>query len=91
MNEDIINIHPKPIQNNRYAYWFQEVRYNGTTLSDDERKEIPELIIYMFIAVMAVDLPHSWIRRENLSSASQRNIRNSTLGPIPFCTFLQGI
>lgn len=44
MNKDIINIHPKPIRNNRYAYWFQEVRYNGTTLSDDERKDFIAMI-----------------------------------------------
>lgn len=44
MNKDIINIHPKPIRNNRYAYWFQEVQYNGATLSDDERKDFITMI-----------------------------------------------
>lgn len=44
MNEDLINIHPKPIQNNQYAHWFQEVQYNGTTLSDEERKEFVAMI-----------------------------------------------
>lgn len=44
MNKGIINIHPQPIRNNSYAYWFQEVRYNGTTLSDDERKDFIAMI-----------------------------------------------
>lgn len=44
MNENLINIHPKPILNNQYAHWFREVQYNGTTLSDDERNDFIAMI-----------------------------------------------
>lgn len=39
MNEEFANIHFKPIRNNEFAKWFQDVQYNGTVLSDEERKE----------------------------------------------------
>lgn len=39
MNEDLSSLQIKPIRNNQFAHWFQEVKYNGETLSDDERKD----------------------------------------------------
>ena len=39
MNEDLANLLYSPIQNYKYAQWFEEVQYNGKTLSDAERKE----------------------------------------------------
>ena len=44
MNEDFKNIEIKPIRNHEFAHWFQEVRYNGKTLSDDERKDFIAMI-----------------------------------------------
>ncbi len=39
MNKDLANIHYSPIRDYKYAQWFEEVQYNGTTLTDAERKE----------------------------------------------------
>lgn len=44
MNDDLKNIQQAPIREYNYGYWFQEVRFNGHTLSDDERKEYVSLI-----------------------------------------------
>ena len=44
MNEDLANIHYSPIRDYKYAQWFEEVRYNGKTLSDAERKEFVAVI-----------------------------------------------
>jgi hypothetical protein len=39
MNEDLANIQYSPIRDYKYSRWFEEVQYNGKTLSDAERKE----------------------------------------------------
>ena len=39
MDQEFANIQFKPIRNNEFAKWFQEVQYNGSVLSDVERKE----------------------------------------------------
>lgn len=44
MNEDLANIHFSPIWDYKYAQWFEEMRYNGKTLSDEERKEFVSVI-----------------------------------------------
>jgi len=44
MNEDLKNIQIKPIRNYEFTHWFQEVRYNGETLSDEERKDFASMI-----------------------------------------------
>lgn len=44
MNDDLANIHYSPIRDYRYAQWFEEVQYNGKTLSDKERKEFVAVI-----------------------------------------------
>ena len=44
MNEDLDNVHYSAIQNYKYAQWFEEVQYNGKTLSDAERKEFVAMI-----------------------------------------------
>lgn len=44
MNEDLANLHYSPIQDYKYAQWFEEVHYNGKTLSDTERKEFIAMI-----------------------------------------------
>ena len=44
MDQDLINIHLKPIRYNQFAHWFKEVQYNGETLSDDERQEFASML-----------------------------------------------
>lgn len=44
MNEDLINLEPSPILPYNYAQRFQEVPYNGYTLSDSERKDFIAII-----------------------------------------------
>lgn len=40
MNEDIDNIQYSPVRDFKYAHWFEDVQYNGKTLSDLERKKL---------------------------------------------------
>lgn len=44
MDEDFASIHYSPIQDHKYAQWFQEVRYNGKTLSEEDRKKLVDMI-----------------------------------------------
>ena len=44
MNEDLDIIQYSPIRDYKYAHWFEEVQYNGKTLSDSERKEFVDVI-----------------------------------------------
>lgn len=44
MNEDLNNIRYSQIRSHNYAQFFQEVQYNGNTLSDEERKEFVAII-----------------------------------------------
>lgn len=44
MNEDLANIHYSPIRNYQYARFFEEVQYNGKTLTDAERMEFLDVI-----------------------------------------------
>lgn len=44
MNEDLANIQYSPILDYRYAHFFEELQYNGMTLSDAERKEFVAVI-----------------------------------------------
>ena len=44
MSKDIDNIQYSRIINYEYAQWFQEVQYNGKTLSDSERREFVAII-----------------------------------------------
>lgn len=44
MNEDLDNIRYSPIRDYKYARFFEEVQYNGKTLSDAERKELVAII-----------------------------------------------
>ena len=44
MNEDLTNIQYSPIRDYKYAHFFEEVQYNGKTLSDAERKEFVTVI-----------------------------------------------
>lgn len=44
MNKEFANIHFHEIRNNQFAKWFQEVKYNGETLSSDERKDFIAMI-----------------------------------------------
>ena len=44
MNEDLDFIQYSPIRDYKYAQWFEEVQYNGKTLSDSERKEFVGVI-----------------------------------------------
>ena len=44
MNEDVKNINYSPIRDYKYAQWFEEVKYNGNTLSNTERKEFVAVI-----------------------------------------------
>lgn len=39
MNEDLDNIMYSPIRDFKYAHWFEDVQYNGKTLSESEREE----------------------------------------------------
>ncbi len=39
MNEDLANIQFSPIRDYKYTQWFEEVQYNGKTLSETEREE----------------------------------------------------
>lgn len=39
MNEDLANIQFSPIRDYKYAQWFEEVEYNGKTLSETECEE----------------------------------------------------
>lgn len=44
MNEDLNLIHYSPIPNHNYSQWFQDVEYNGKTLTDSERKEYATIV-----------------------------------------------
>lgn len=44
MDNEFANIQLKPILNNNFAKWFQELHYNGKELSDEERKEVIAMI-----------------------------------------------
>lgn len=44
MNEDLANIQYSPILDYKYARFFEEVQYNGKTLSEPERKEFVAVI-----------------------------------------------
>lgn len=44
MHEDLDNIQYSPILDYKYARFFEEVQYNGKTLSDAERKELVAVI-----------------------------------------------
>ena len=44
MNEDLANIQYSPIRDYKYAHFFEEVQYNGKTLSEPERKEFVAVI-----------------------------------------------
>ncbi|MDE6872235.1 MAG: hypothetical protein K2J62_08995 [Bacteroidales bacterium] len=44
MKEDLTNIQYSPIRHIRYAQWFEDVQYNGKTLSESERKECVSVI-----------------------------------------------
>ena len=44
MNEDLSNIQFSPIRDYKYARFFENVQYNGKTLSDAERKEFAAVI-----------------------------------------------
>ena len=44
MNEELIGIRYEPIIDYKYAKWFEEVQYNGKTLSDEERKKLVAVI-----------------------------------------------
>ena len=44
MNEDLANIQYSPIWDYKYAKWFQEIQYNGKTLSNEERKKFVVVI-----------------------------------------------
>ena len=44
MNEDLANIQYSPIWDYKYAKWFQEIQYNGKTLSNEERKKLVVVI-----------------------------------------------
>ena len=44
MNEDLANIQYSPIWDYKYARFFEEVQYNGKTLSEPERKEFVAVI-----------------------------------------------
>lgn len=44
MNEDLDNIQFSPIIDVKYGQFFEEVQYNGKTLSDSERKEFVAVI-----------------------------------------------
>lgn len=44
MNSDLDNIQYSPIRDYKYSQWFEEVQYNGKTLSDAERKEFVAVI-----------------------------------------------
>lgn len=46
MNEEFAGIKYAQIKEYRYARWFNEVQYNGKTLSESERKEIISVIDY---------------------------------------------
>ena len=64
MNEDLANIHYSPIRDYRYAQWFEEVKYNGKTLSAPERKEFVA-VIDETIALYSEGLPllHDMLER----------------------------
>lgn len=44
MNEDLASIQYSPIRDYKYSQWFQEVQYNGKTLSEDERRGFVSVI-----------------------------------------------
>lgn len=44
MNEEFADIHFKAMRHNQFAKWFQDVKYNGETLSDEERKDFISMI-----------------------------------------------
>lgn len=44
MNEDLSNIQYESIWDYKYTHWFEEVRYNGKILSEEERKECISVI-----------------------------------------------
>ena len=69
MNKDLDNIQYWPIRDYKYAHWFEEVQYNGKTLSDSERKEFVA-VIDDTIAIFTEGLP---LMYESLESTRDRH------------------
>lgn len=44
MNDDLSNINFAPIRDYKYSHWFEEIQYNGKTLSYTERKGLVAVI-----------------------------------------------
>ena len=44
MNEDLSSLRIKPIRNNQFAHWFQDVKYNGKTLCHEERTKLVDML-----------------------------------------------
>lgn len=44
MYDDLANIQYEPIRDHQYARWFEEVHYNGKTLSESERREFISVV-----------------------------------------------
>ena len=75
--EDISFRTYSPIMNYRYERWFQQVEYNGRTLSDDERKEFVKVInesVSTFISGLPL-LIDELKRSENLNDDYHRICR----------------
>lgn len=44
MNEEFVDIQYAQIKEHKYAQWFNDVQYNGKTLSESERREFISII-----------------------------------------------
>lgn len=65
MDEDFASIHHSPIQDHKYAQWFQEVRYNGKTLSEEDRKKLVDMIDESIVLTSPLRHPKSPVLCDN--------------------------
>ena len=78
MNEDLANIQNSPIRDYKYARFFDEVQYNGKTLSDAERKELV-VVIDDTIAQYSEGLPMMYDTLKSTPSLLPGGRRSATL------------
>jgi len=88
MNEDLANLQYSQIRDFKYAQWFQEVHYNGKTLSDKERKEFVA-VIDETIAQYSEGLPlmHNTLEKTSAQRDDYHQIYHTVVSVMQFVLF----
>lgn len=85
MNEDLNDIQYWPIRNYKYAHWFEQVQYNGKTLSDEERKECVAAIDDTIATYSdGLSLAHAILENTNDSPGDLNDIERTIVSIILF-------